>query len=63
MDRPVREHIAQLERLLEDIAYRLQTTKDIAPRNRLEAEFRAANLALEHYRKALEIEKSLPAKL
>ena len=59
MERLLKDHVELLQRRLESIAYRLQETHDREQRNRLEAEFRAANLALEHYRKALEIENSL----
>ena len=60
MDTPLRVHIVRLEQRLEALSAEVMANQaDQATRNRLEAEIRAANLALDHYRAALEIEKSL----
>jgi hypothetical protein len=59
MEKALKEHIEQLHRRMELLAVRIQETNDLQKRNKLEAEFRAANLALDHYRQAIAIERSL----
>ena len=61
MERPLREHIRLLEARLEALNAQIMrdghaTREEI---NELEAEIRAVNLALDHYRAAIEIEQSL----
>jgi hypothetical protein len=61
VERPLREHIQQLEARLEALNAQImrdgQATREEI--NELEAEIRAVNLALNHYRAAIEIEQSL----
>jgi hypothetical protein len=58
MDRPLKEHIANLERRLQVLnAQLMESTRTLAERNRIESEIRLAALALDYYRKALELEK------
>jgi hypothetical protein len=59
MDLTVRQHIEQLEDRLKELSFRIMNENDKNVRNVLEAEIRAAGLALSHYRAALEIELSL----
>ncbi|MCI0349765.1 MAG: hypothetical protein L0Z53_10095 [Acidobacteriales bacterium] len=60
MDRPLREHIRALEERLEALNNQfMKQQRDRATVNQLEAEIRAVNPALTHYRAALEIEQSL----
>ena len=60
METPLREHIEKLESRLDKLA-RLQMSGSVTQesRNQIEAEIRAASLALQHYRTAYELEKSL----
>jgi hypothetical protein len=60
VERPLREHIRILEARLEALnaqIMRNRVTREES--NQLEAEIRAVNLALNHYRAAIEIEQSL----
>ena len=60
METPVGEHIRKLEERLKLLSAELmENRRNLAERNRIEAEIRAVNLALSHYRAALEAEKSL----
>jgi hypothetical protein len=60
MDRPLRDHIRYLEDRIHDLSEKLMNAGLSQPeRNRIEAELRAAQLALTHYRAALELEKTL----
>ncbi len=60
MDRPLREHISFLERRIRELNSSLmEESRTLAERNGFEAEIRAAELALAHYRAALELEKKL----
>jgi hypothetical protein len=60
MDRPLSEHIRFLEQQLQ-LLHRgiMDDGRTIKERNRLESEIRAAQLALEHYKKALALEESI----
>ena len=54
MDTPVGEHIRRLEeRLLELNARIMENDRNLADRNRIEADIRAAHLAIAHYLAAL----------
>ena len=55
MDLTVREHIRRLEERQQEIAFQLMNENNKQIRNTLDAELRAVNLALTHYRAALEI--------
>ena len=60
MERPLREHIQQLEARLEALNAQIMRSRVTREEiNQIEAEIRAVNLALNHYRAALEIEQSL----
>jgi len=57
METPVGEHIRRLkERLLQVNAQIMEKSRDLAERNRIEAEIRAAYLAIAHYQAALRAE-------
>lgn len=60
MDRPLREHIGEFEKRLMRLAAKAMENKlSHTERNRVEAEIRAVNLALTHFRDALELERQL----
>ena len=60
METPVGEHIRRLkERLLQLNAQIMENSRDLAERNRIEAEIRAAHSAITHYQAALEAERKL----
>ncbi len=59
MDLTVRQHIANLEERLRQLNLEFMDETDTVRRNRLESEIRAVELALSHFRTALELEKSL----
>ena len=59
MDVSVREHLQKLERRLQLLSQEIMESASLDERNKLEAEIRAANLAIAHYKAALELEESL----
>jgi uncharacterized protein with PhoU and TrkA domain len=59
MKTPVGEHIRKLEERLELLNMQVMENRALAQRNQIESEIRAVNLALSHYRAALELEKDL----
>jgi len=60
METPVGEHIRKLEERLSVLnMHAMENSRSLAERNQIEAEIRAANAALSHYRAALELEKKL----
>ena len=60
MQTPVGEHIRKLEERLKVLNVQImQNRQTLNDRNKIEAEIRAANLALTYYKAALELEKSL----
>ncbi len=60
MDTPLKLHISRLEERLEFLNDEVMRNQfDREARNRIEAEIRAVNLALEHYRAGYDLEKSL----
>ena len=59
MDLTLRQHIATLEEQLKKLNQEIMEDRTLAERNRLQAEIRAAEMALAHYRAALELEKNL----
>jgi hypothetical protein len=61
MDRTVREHIEELERKLNLLSAQLMDENNRLKRNQFESELRAVELALAHYRTALELESKLRA--
>jgi len=57
---PVGEHIRKLEERLELLNMQImENRRALAERNQIESEIRAVNLALSHYKAALEVEKDL----
>ena len=60
MDRPLSQHITELERrirqLSQDVMLNRKTREE---RNRMEAELRVAQQALAHYRDAIKLEQEL----
>jgi hypothetical protein len=59
MDRTLKEHISSLERRIKRFSEEGMNCGDLQERNRIEAEIRAATLALAHFKAALELERSL----
>lgn len=60
MDRSLIEHITYLERRITELSHQfMENRRTQEERNRLEAEIRVAELALAHYRSALELEGKL----
>ena len=59
MQRTLREHILSLEQKTDALSSQLMQESDALRRNQLEAELRAVQSALTHYRAAFEIESSL----
>ena len=60
MERPLKEHISFLESRVQELNGNImQNRQTQVERNRLDAEIRAAQLALTYYRKALELEKEI----
>ncbi len=57
MDRTVRQHIEWLEARLHTLTNTLMATDRRESANAIETEIRAVNLALGHYRSAVEIEE------
>ncbi len=60
MDVTVREHLRKLEQRLQLLSQEIMENRTRDDRNKLEAEIRAVNLAITHYRQALELEEGLP---
>ncbi len=60
MDVTVREHPRKLEQRLQALSQEIMENRTRDDRNKLEAEIRAVNLAITHYRQALELEEGLP---
>ena len=61
MDRTVRQHVEWLEERQQALNNVLMTTDTRDKANAIETEIRAVKLALEHYRAALDVEKSISA--
>jgi len=60
MDTSVGEHIRRLEkRVLELNAQMMENNRGLGERNRIEADIRAAYLAIAHYQAALKAEQKL----
>jgi len=59
VDRTLREHITNLEARIKLLSEQMMEAHEITARNRMEAEIRAANIALTHYKAALQVEESL----
>lgn len=59
MDLTVRQHIGNLEERLRNLNLEFMDETDTTRRNLLESEIRAVELALSHFRTALELEKTL----
>ena len=63
MDVTVREHLRKLEQRLQALSQEIMENRTRDDRNKLEAEIRAVNLAITHYRTALGLEEGLPTEL
>ena len=61
MDRTVRQHVEWLEERQQALNNTLMATDTRDKANAIESEIRAVRLALEHYRAALDVEKSISA--
>ena len=60
MDRPLREHISELQRKLQELNRQImENARNHAQRNRIESEIRAAELAITYYTKAIELETQI----
>lgn len=60
METTLKEHIHRLETRLNELSTQVMANRVTpAERNKIEAEIRAANLAINHYRTALKLEKSV----
>jgi uncharacterized protein YigA (DUF484 family) len=60
MDKPLRQHISELERRIQALTQEMmQNRKTRAERNQIEAELRVAQQALTHYQHAIKLEKEL----
>ena len=58
MNLTLRQHVSRLERRLKQLSHEVMKTGDRKMANRVDAEIRAANMALAHYSTALELELS-----
>ncbi len=61
MDVSIRQHLQNLEQRLELLSRQIMENRSREERNKLEAEIRAANLAIAHYKAALDLEHTLSA--
>lgn len=59
MERTLRSHIEELNRIRQQLNEELMHENDLRLRNELETKARAAEMALRHYQTALELERSL----
>ena len=59
MDVSIRQHLQNLERRLEQLSRQIMENRTREERNKLEAEIRAANLAIAHYKAAIDLEQSM----
>ena len=60
MDKPLRQHITELERRVQQLSQEMMLNKKTRmERNRLESELRVAQQALEHFQQAVKLEAQL----
>jgi hypothetical protein len=60
MDQPLRHHIVELEKRVQQLSQEMmQNRKTRTERNRLETELRVAQQALAHYQQAIKLESQL----
>lgn len=60
MDKPVRQQIAELEKLVQQLSQEMvQNRKTLSKQNRLESELRVAQQAAAHYQQVIELERQL----
>ena len=57
--RAVKDHVAELIELLKELNEQLARETDKLARSAIEADIRAANMAITHYQLALELEEQL----
>ena len=56
MNLTLRQHVSRLERRIKQLSHEVMKAGDRKIANRIDAEIRAANMALAHYSAALELE-------
>lgn len=62
MDRPLRQHITELERRVQKLGHEIMENQNTRiERNRMESELRVAQQALEHFQQALKLERAAAA--
>ncbi len=60
MDKPLRQHISELEDRVQQLSQEMMLSRKTRDeRNRLESELRVAQQALTHYREAIKLEAQL----
>jgi hypothetical protein len=60
MEKPLKQHITELEKRVQQLSQEMmQNRKSRDERNRIEAELRVAQQALEHYQEAIKLEGQL----
>jgi len=60
MDKPLRQHISELEKRVQQLSQEMmQNRKTLEERNRIEAELRVAQQALTYYQQAIRLEAQL----
>ncbi|HMH02551.1 MAG TPA: hypothetical protein VK555_14125 [Terriglobales bacterium] len=60
MERPLKDHISRLEQAIQSLNRDImENRRTLTERNRIEADIRAAEMALAHYRAAFELEKKI----
>jgi len=59
MDFTLREHLRRLNERLQLLSREIMESRSLQERNKIEAEIRAANLAIAHYQAALDQENRL----
>jgi hypothetical protein len=60
MDKPLRQHIVELEKRVQQLSRDIMHNhKTLAQRNRLESELRVAQQALTYYQQAIKLETQL----
>ncbi len=62
MQRSVRAHIEELEQVARQLNDALMHEDDLRTRNELQGKIRAAEMALNHYQSALQLEQNLREK-
>ncbi|HEX4663543.1 MAG TPA: hypothetical protein VH196_04075 [Terriglobales bacterium] len=62
MDKPLRQHITELEKRVQQLSHdMMQNRQTRVQRNQIESELRVAQQALAHHQQAIELERQLPS--